>query len=95
MFWVEKNQKVNQRGGSTIRHSRVGTKFCFKMTLEFLDQVDRVFPNLINENYLCILHIQIILDCKFQLQQTILIFVTNFQKTVYFQLKTQKSEHHY
>ena len=41
------------------------------------------------------LHIQINLDSKFQLQQTILIFGTSFQKTVYFQLKTQKDEHHY
>ena len=41
------------------------------------------------------LHIQINLDSKFQLQQTILIFGTSFQKKVYFQLKTQKDEHHY
>ena len=33
-----------------------------------------------NENYHRILHIQINLDSKFQLQQTILIFGTNFQK---------------
>ena len=48
-----------------------------------------------NENYNQILYIQINLDSKFQLQQTILIFGTSFQKKVYFQLKTQKDEHHY
>ena len=48
-----------------------------------------------NENYHRILHIQINLNSKFQLQQTILIFGTNFQKNVYFRSKTQKNEHHY
>ena len=33
-----------------------------------------------NENYHRILHIQINLDSKFQLQQKILIFAKNFQK---------------
>ena len=42
-----------------------------------------------------ILHIWINLDSKFQLQQTILIFGTNFLKKGYFWSKTQKSEHHY
>ena len=36
-----------------------------------------------NKNYHRILHIQINLDSKFQLQQTILIFGTNFQKKLY------------
>ena len=43
-----------------------------------------------NENYHRILHIQINLDSKFQLQQTILI-----QKKVYFRSKRPKNEHHY
>ena len=47
------------------------------------------------ENYHRILHIQINLDSKFQSQQTILIFGTNFQKKVYFRSKTQKNEHRY
>ena len=48
-----------------------------------------------NENYHQILHIQINLDSKFQLQETILISGTNLQNEVYFQLKTEKNEHHY
>ena len=47
------------------------------------------------ENYHRILHIQINLNSKFQLQRTILNFETNFQKKVYFRSKTQKNEHHY
>ena len=43
-----------------------------------------------NENRLRILHIQIYLEFKFQLQQRILIFGTNFQRKVYFPSKTQK-----
>ena len=43
-----------------------------------------------NEHYHRILHIQINLDSKFQLQQTILIFRTDFQKNVYFLSKTEK-----
>ena len=39
------------------------------------------------ENYHQTLHIQINLDSKFQLQQAILVFGTNFQ--------TEKNEHHY
>ena len=46
-----------------------------------------------NGNYHRILHIQINLDSKFQLQQK--NFRTNFQKKVYFRLKTEKNEHHY
>ena len=42
-----------------------------------------------NEDYYRILHIQIKLDPKFQLQQTILIFGTNFQKKY---TSTQKQE---
>ena len=43
-----------------------------------------------NENYHRILHVQINLDSKFQLQQTILIFETNSPKKVYLRSKTQK-----
>ena len=43
-----------------------------------------------NENYHRILHVQINLDSKFQLQQTILTFETNSPKKVYFRSKTQK-----
>ena len=47
-----------------------------------MDQINtkRVFSNQKNENYHRILDVQINLDSKFQLQQTILIFGTNFQK---------------
>ena len=45
------------------------------------------------ENCHRILHIQINLDSKFQLQQTSLIFGTNFQKKVHFRSKTQKNKH--
>ena len=42
------------------------------------------------KNYHRIPHIQINLDSKFQLQQTILIFGTNFQKNIYLWSKTEK-----
>ena len=49
MFWEEKFEKLIRGGvvGKSIRHSRVGSKFHLKMTLEFLDQINikRVFPN--------------------------------------------------
>ena len=48
-----------------------------------------------NENYNQILYIQINLDSKFQLQQTILIFGTNFQKKYTSSQKDKKNEHHY
>ena len=47
-----------------------------------------------NENYDRILHIQVSVDSKFQIQQAILIFGTDFQKEVYFWSKTEKNEHH-
>ena len=47
-----------------------------------------------NENYHRIQHIQININSKFQLQQTILIFGTNFEEKVYFRSKTQKNEYH-
>ena len=80
----------------SIKQSRVGTKFRFKMTLlNFWITLTQkgYFRTKKNENYHQILHIQINLDSKFQLQQTILIFGTNFQKKVYFRTKTQKNEH--
>ena len=52
MFWVEK--LISGEGGgegwcgtTPIRHSRVGTKFRLKTTLEFLDEISTkwVFPN--------------------------------------------------
>ena len=49
-----------------------------------------------NENYHRILHIQINLDSKFQLQQTILIFGINFQKKKsILPVENTKNEHHY
>ena len=59
-----------------------------------MDQINtKGISELKNKNYHRILHIQINLDSKFQLQQTILIFGTNY--TIYFQSKTHKNEHHY
>ena len=61
-----KKLKMNKRG-HVIRHSRAGTKFRLKMTLEFLDQINTkgYFRTKKHENYHRILHIQINLDCKF------------------------------
>ena len=60
--------------GTSIRHSRVGTKFLLKMILlKFwikLTQKGYFRTKKENENYHRILHIQINLDSKFQLQQT-------------------------
>ena len=84
--------------GTSITHSRLGTKFRLKLTLlNFWIKLTqkRYFRTKKMKNYHRIPHIQINLDSKFQLQQTILIFGTNFQKKVYFRTKTQKNEHHY
>ena len=59
--------------------------------MELLDQINtkRVFPNE-KRNYHRILNIQINIDSKFQLQQAILIFGTNFQKKKYTSGQKQK-----
>ena len=85
--------------------SRVGTKFCLKMTLmnfwikltqkEYFGIKKDLSYTIIILNYHRILQIQINLDSTFELQQTILIFGTTFQNKVYFQLKTQKYERYY
>ena len=98
MFGRKKIEKLISRRGTSIRYSRVGTKLCLKMTLlNFWIKLTQkgYFRTKKNENYLWVLHIQINLDSKFQLQQTTLIFGTNFQKKVYFRSKTQKHEHYY
>ena len=99
MLWVDR--KINYwevGGGTSIKQSRVGTKFPLKMTVSnFWIKLTQkgYFRTKKNENSHRILHIQINLDSKFQLQQTILIFGTNFQKKVYFWLKARKNEHYY
>ena len=44
---MEKLARVGGVGGASIRHSRVGTKFRLRITLEFLDQINtkKIFPN--------------------------------------------------
>ena len=82
----------------SIRHSSVATTFCIKMTLLnfWIKLTQKGYSRTKkNENYHWILLIQINLDSKFQLQQKILIFGTNFQKRVYFRSRAQKNEHHY
>ena len=89
-------EKLVSRGISTW-HSRVGTKFHLKMTLlNFRIKLTQkgYFPTKWTENCHRILHIQINLDSKFQLQQTILIFGTNFQKST-LSVENRKKEHHY
>ena len=79
--------------GTSIRHSRVGTKFRLKMSLQnFWIKLTQkgYFGTKKNGNYHLILHIQINLDTKFQLQQTILIF-GKVSKKGQFQLKAQKN----
>ena len=53
--------------GTSVRHSRAGTKFRLKMTL--LNFWIKGISKLKNENYHRIVHIQIKLDSKFQFQQ--------------------------
>ena len=87
-------EKLVSRGISTW-HSRVGTKFHLKMTLlNFRIKLTQkgYFPTKWTENCHRILHIQINLDSKFQLQQTILIFGTNFQKKY---TSSRKQKNHY
>ena len=77
----------------------LGTKFRLKLTLlNFWIKLTQKWyfqTKKKNENYHRIIHSQINQDSKFQLQRTILIFGTNFQKKVYFRSKAEKSEHHY
>ena len=54
-----------------------------------------VFPIWKNENHHRILHILINLGFKFQLQQTILIYGTNFSKKRRLPVKNRKNEHHH
>ena len=83
---MKKIEKLIIKGGGVgtpIRHSRVGTKFRLKMTLlNFCVKLTEkgCFRTKKNKNYLRILHIQINIDSKFQLQETIWIFGTNFKK---------------
>ena len=79
-------------GGTSMRHLRVSTKFCLNFNLLnfWIKLTQGYFRTKTNENYHRTLHIQINLDSKFQLQQTILFFGTNFQKKVYFRSKTEK-----
>ena len=76
MFWMEKNEKLIIKGGvgTPIRHSRVGTKFRLKMTLlNFCIKLTQkaCFRTKKIENYHGILHIQINIDSKFQLQNNL------------------------
>ena len=45
--WKKSEKLISGRRETSIRQSRVGTKFFLKITLEFLDQIKikRVFPN--------------------------------------------------
>ena len=62
----KKIEKLISEVGTSIRHWRVSTKFRLK-----LDQINtkRIFPNWKNENCHRILHIQINLGSKIQLEQ--------------------------
>ena len=87
---------IRGRGRTFIRHSRVGTKFRLKMTLLnfWIKLTQRVFPSKKNKNYHRILHIQINLDSKFQLQKRIWIFGTNFKRSK-LSVENTKNEHQY
>ena len=54
--------------GTSLKDSRVGTKFCLKMALStfWIKLTQKGFPSKINENYHHVLHIQVNLDPKFQ-----------------------------
>ena len=45
--WKKSEKLISERRETSIRQSRVGTKFYLQITLEFLDQIKikRVFPN--------------------------------------------------
>ena len=69
----------------------LGTKFCLELALlNFWIKLTQKM-----KNYHRLMHIQINLDFELHLQQTILIFRTNFQKNIYCQSKTEKNEHRY
>ena len=75
MSWVESKSKnlLATMGGTSIRHSKVGTKFRLKLTQlnVWIELTQKgYFRTKISENYHGILHIQINLDSKIQLQQT-------------------------
>ena len=88
----------NKNVQANVRHSRAVTKFHLKMTLLnfWIKLIQKgYFWTKVNKNRHRILHIQINLDSKFQLQQTILIFGTNFQKKYTSSQKQKKYKHHY
>ena len=93
MFWVEKNQSINQRGTS-IRHSRVGTKFRLKMTLL------NFWIKLTQKGYFRTKK----LNSSIEFYISRLIQILNFScnnfgfleqifKNIYFRSKTRKNEH--
>ena len=97
MFWMEKNEKLIIKGGvgTPIRHSRVGTRFRLKMTLlNFCIKLTQkaCFRTKKIENYHGILHIQINIDSKIQLQNNLDIW-NKFKKKKNFRSKTHKNEH--
>ena len=79
-------------------YSRVGTKFRLKMApLNFwikLTQKDYLQTKK-SENYHQILNIQINLDFKFQLPQTIMIFRSNFLRKTIPSVENTKNQHQY
>ena len=94
--WKKIEKLISKGGGRmSISHSRVSTKFHLKMApLNFWIKLTQkgYLRTKKNGNYHQILHIQINLDSKFQLQQTILIFGTNFQKKY---TSSRKQKNHY
>ena len=74
----------------------LGTKFRLNLTvLNFqIKLTQRLFRNKKNESYYRILHIQINLDSKFQLQKFWFLEQISPQK-LYFRSKTEKIEYHY
>ena len=72
------------------RNTRSRCEICSKLTIKTPEQCQALFSTYFNACFQSnhqTLHIQINLDSKFQLQQAILVFGTNFQ--------TEKNEHHY
>ena len=84
------------QGGASISHSRVDATFLLTLTLlNFWIKLTQkgYFRTKKYENYLRILHIQINLDSKFQLQQ--FWFLKKFPKKSILPVEITKNEHNY
>ena len=86
MFWVEKIEKsISVRGGTSSRHSKVGTKFRLK-----LNWLLKFWSKLTQKGHFGTKKMKISLSIKFHFERTILNFWTKFAQRRYLWSKVEK-----